>query len=79
MKVFRHNNGFLYTIEQKGLGKTITPPDNWDKFEAVPYRSNRNAPQLPLIEPDREDRTGAVKKVFLDFPENHGFTQVFEQ
>ena len=49
MKVFRHKNGFLYTIEQVGRGKTITPPKNWKYFHAYPYETNKEAPLLPTL------------------------------
>lgn len=59
MKVFRHANKFLYTIEQYGRGKTITPPKHWDHFFAYPYDTNKNAPVLGPLgkEPNLEDFT----------------------
>jgi|688.fasta_scaffold799681_3 hypothetical protein len=49
MKVFRHKNGNLYTIQQVGRGKTITPPRDWKCFYATPYKTNKNAPLLPTL------------------------------
>lgn len=50
MKLFRHTNGFLYSIEQIGRGKNITPPKDWKCFEAVPYKTNKEAPTIKLDE-----------------------------
>lgn len=50
MKLFRHTNGFLYTIEQVGLGKNISPRKDWKCFEALPYKTNKNAPKHKLNE-----------------------------
>ena len=59
MRIFRHKNGFLYTIEQVGRGRTITPSKNWNHFYANPYETNKNAPKLGSlgIEPDLKDFT----------------------
>lgn len=48
MKLFRHTNGFLYSIEQIGRGKNITPPKDWKCFEAVPYKTNKETPTIKL-------------------------------
>lgn len=59
MKVFRHKNRNLYTIEQVGRGRTITPPKDWKCFYANPYITNKNAPLLPTLgeQPNLEDFT----------------------
>ena len=49
MKVFRHKNGYLYTVQQVGRGKTITPPENYDHYYAAPYRTNKKAPLLETL------------------------------
>lgn len=49
MKVFRHKNENLYTIEQVGRGVTITPPKDWKCFNAIPYKTNKKAPLLPSL------------------------------
>lgn len=57
MKVFRHKNGNLYTIEQIGRANTITPPKDWKHFYANPYKTNKNAPLLSSLgeEPNLQD------------------------
>jgi len=62
MKIFRHTNGFLYTIEQPGRGKLITPPRDWNNFFAYPawpYCINKNVPALGPLgkEPNLEGFT----------------------
>ena len=59
MKVFRHTNGYLYSVEQVGRGKTITPPKNWKCFYSNPYKTNKNAPLLPTLgeKPNLENLT----------------------
>jgi len=59
MKIFRHKNGYLYSIEQNGRGKTITSPKGWKEFGATPYRTNKNAPKLWSLwkNPDLKDFT----------------------
>ena len=49
MKIFRHTNGFLYSIEQIGKGQNITPNTNWNTYIAVPYKTNKNAPQIDAL------------------------------
>ena len=46
MKIFRYTNGFLYSIEQIGRGRTITKPKDFKCFQAVQYKTNKNAPAL---------------------------------
>lgn len=57
MKVFRHTNRSLYTIQQIGRGTTITPPKDWKHYKAIPYKTNPNAPTLELLTdvPDLQD------------------------
>jgi len=50
MKLFRHTNGFLYTIERIGRGKNITPPKDYKSFQAIPYKTNKEAPIYKLNE-----------------------------
>jgi hypothetical protein len=50
MKIFRHKNGCLYSIQQVGRGRTITPPDDWKKFSCCAYKTNKDAPKLPPVE-----------------------------
>lgn len=50
MRIFRHQNGFLYSIEQIGRGRCITPRENWRQFKPFPYWiGQENAPDLPLL------------------------------
>lgn len=59
MKVFRHKNGNLYTIEQVGRGRTIIPPRDWKCYYANPYKTNKAAPLLSTLseEPNLQDFT----------------------
>lgn len=50
MKLFRNTNGFLYTIEQIGRGRNITPPKDWKCFQAIPYKTNKDALVIKLNE-----------------------------
>lgn len=50
MRIFRHKNGFLYSIAQIGRGRCISPRENWRQFKATPYWiGNEDAPDLPLL------------------------------
>ena len=64
MKIFRHTNGYLYSIEQVGRGRTISRPTNWKCYNAVPYITNKNAPKLPSLgeEPNLQDFTLAFEE-----------------
>lgn len=57
MKVYRHKNGFLYTIEQVGRGKTISTPNNWKRFHGLPCKTNISAPIIDDLgeEPNLKD------------------------
>lgn len=48
MKIFRHKNGFLYSISQIGRNKNITPNKDYNQWQATPYKTNKNAPTLRL-------------------------------
>lgn len=48
MKIFRHANGNLYTIQQIGKNNNITPNKNWSNWEAIPYKTNKNAEKINI-------------------------------
>ena len=48
MKIFRHKNGNLYSIEQRGWGQTISRPDKWDWWYGFPYRTNKDAKLIEI-------------------------------
>ena len=64
MKVFRHENGYLYSICQVGRGRTITPPKNYDHYYANPYKTNKKAPLLETL-----GKVPNLEKFKLEFEE----------
>lgn len=48
MKIYRHKNGNLYTIGQRGCSGTITQHPKSDWWYGFPYKPNRRADVIEI-------------------------------